>query len=133
VSSIVKNRIYISGPIIGIEMPNVPFIIAAHAMEAIGKQPIVPVFLTAFDHPDFDDCPVTYRGEGHDHDASCYMRACLEALVTCDSMLMLEGWMHSRGAVLEHDIAIKLGMDIYYQDHAQRDIGVTFIPGDKQQ
>lgn len=43
------------------------------------------------------------------------MKACIEALRTCDSIFMLRDWKNSRGAVLEHQIAQIYGLNIIYQ------------------
>jgi hypothetical protein len=38
------------------------------------------------------------------------MRVDIVALMACDGIHMLNGWTSSRGAVLEHHIAVALGM-----------------------
>ena len=40
------------------------------------------------------------------------MRVCITHLMECDAIYMLKDWKHSRGALLEHFIALKLGMRI---------------------
>lgn len=39
----------------------------------------------------------------------------IQALVDCDAIYMLKGWVNSRGASLEHMIATELGLEIYYE------------------
>jgi hypothetical protein len=41
-----------------------------------------------------------------------YMRLGIAQLVTCDMVALLPGWDRSRGAVIECDLAHKLGMPI---------------------
>lgn len=43
------------------------------------------------------------------------MRQAIRLLVDADEIYMLEGWNHSRGAILERLIALSLGMDITYE------------------
>ena len=45
-----------------------------------------------------------------------YMRQAIKMLVTCDSIYLLPGWDSSRGANIEHDLALELGMAINYPE-----------------
>lgn len=42
------------------------------------------------------------------------MRADIRELVTCDEIVMLQGWENSKGATLEHHIAQTLGLKVIY-------------------
>jgi hypothetical protein len=42
------------------------------------------------------------------------MRKDLAALVLCDAIQMLVGWEKSRGAKIEHYVALHLGLEIHY-------------------
>ena len=44
-----------------------------------------------------------------------YMRASIRLLSRADAIYLLRGWRQSRGAVLEHQIAVALGMTIITQ------------------
>jgi hypothetical protein len=45
-----------------------------------------------------------------------YLRLCLHALLDSSSIIMLNNWEESSGAVLEHFVAICLGKPVYYMD-----------------
>lgn len=42
------------------------------------------------------------------------MRVDIACLATCDGIVMLDGWTASKGASLEHHIAVALGMTVTY-------------------
>ena len=44
-----------------------------------------------------------------------YMKADIEALIKCKTILMLQSWDISAGATLEYQIADALGMEIIYE------------------
>lgn len=39
-----------------------------------------------------------------------WMRAAITLMLTCDAIALLDGWQMSRGAVIERDLANRLGM-----------------------
>lgn len=41
-----------------------------------------------------------------------YMRHDLKLLLDCDTIFMLPGWERSNGALIEHVVAVKLGMKV---------------------
>lgn len=41
-----------------------------------------------------------------------YMRAALRDISECDGLALLNGWEKSRGARIEHDLAVSLGMPV---------------------
>lgn len=41
-----------------------------------------------------------------------YMRVALRQMLTCDTIAMLPGWINSRGANLERNVAQKVGMTV---------------------
>lgn len=89
--------IYISGPMTGMPELNHPaFNAAATALRAQGFDVVNPAELCTHDMP-WTDC----------------MRRDIVALMDCDSIAMLPGWMDSRGARLERYIAVQLRMHIH--------------------
>lgn len=91
--------IYISGPMTGLPELNFPaFQAAASLLRAAGLDVLNPAELDH--HPES-----TW--------ASC-LRRDIAALMACDSILMLDGWMQSKGARLERHIAVQLGMQVHY-------------------
>jgi len=91
-------RIYIGGPMTGKPDLNFP---AFHAMaaklRALGHTVINPAEINTDHAMPWHQC----------------MRADIAQLVTCDAIQLLPGWQASKGATLEHHIAVRLGMTIY--------------------
>lgn len=95
--SIVKNRIYISGPMTGKpDLNRQEFLNKGVELAAEGFDVINPIF----------------NGLPADASWSDHMRADIRMLMECDSIHMLPGWRSSKGARLEWWIAHELGMTI---------------------
>lgn len=105
-------RLYLSGPITGYPEHNVPaFAGATQALEMVGHTVLNPhtVCTVLDDH----EC----KGPCNPSDALLpwedYLRADLIAMLRqCDGLAMLPGWQHSRGATLEHHVAVALGWEV---------------------
>lgn len=78
-----------------------------------------------YNFPAFNQFADVYARAGHDvvnpadhgmgdHPYDWYLREAIKALADCDHIVMLPGWVHSKGAVLEHQIGEALGMEITY-------------------
>ena len=93
-------RVYISGPMTGHKDLNIPVFQAAETLLTNAGFPVVN---PAKINPD----PATGW--------TTAMRRDIRALMDCDCILMLPGWMESRGAKLEQHIAADLGMPVYYR------------------
>ena len=95
-----KKKIYIAGPITGMEeKAKVKFNEAETLLRAKGYEVINPMKLPHF----------------HDKEWKSYMKECLQALFDCDEIFMLTGWRKSKGAVLEHKVALGLDLEIHYK------------------
>lgn len=95
-----KKKIYISGKISGIE-EEAPALFkeAQNLLESQGYEVVNPM---EFNHE-------------HDKSWSSFMKEDIKALCDCDEIYMLDNWQHSRGAVIEHNLASNLGMVRHYQ------------------
>lgn len=91
-------KIYISGPITGTSDYRERF----EAAEAIirTKYPGITVVNPVKETADIPD------GSSWE----TYMKACLKILTDRDFIYMLDGWTDSRGAILEHHVAMELGL-----------------------
>ncbi len=88
-------RVYISGPITGMADRNRgAFESAESALVDLGFEPVNPLR---------NGLPETACWTAH-------MRADIALLVTCQAIVMLPGWIKSRGATLERHIADQLGI-----------------------
>ena len=87
------TRLYISGPMTGLPAMNYP---AFHA-EAARLRELGYI--------------VENPAENTEQDSwLAYMRVSVRQMLTCDQVALLPGWKRSRGALIEHWIAIALGM-----------------------
>ena len=79
---------------------------------------------TDFNRAEFNRIDEIYTSNGYEvvnpakfpiHDShDGYMRHSIEQLLSCDAILMINGWRYSQGAKLEHTIANAIGMQILY-------------------
>lgn len=95
-------RVYISGPMTGIENFNYPaFHAAAAQLRAAGY---------VVENPAENPHPECRSWEG-------YMRIAVAQLAKCDRIVTLPGWQASRGAKVEVDLGLTLGMDVVDLDY----------------
>lgn len=91
------KRIYIAGPMSGLPDFNYPaFHAAAAVLRAQGHQ---------VENPAENPAPTCGTWQG-------YMRMSLRQIAACDCLCMLPGWRTSRGARIEHGLALDLGLDV---------------------
>ena len=92
------ERVYVCGPMTGLPEYNYPaFHSAAHELRARGFD---------VNNPAENEPPECGTWEG-------YLRIALAQVVSCDGLVLLPGWESSRGARLEHFVAIELQLKIY--------------------
>jgi hypothetical protein len=92
-------KIYISGPMTGLPEFNYPaFNAAAAALRASGLDVV---------NPAEKDLPLGLPW-------ATYLRHDLVDLIGCEAIVMLPGWLDSKGACLERHVAEALGMPVYW-------------------
>lgn len=95
------TKVYISGKITGIEN-EAPKLFKAAAIE-LHKKGFMPINPMELNHQ-------------HDKSWHSYMREDVKALCECDCIYMLSNWMDSKGAIIEHTIAMYLGLSVMYEN-----------------
>lgn len=91
-------RIYIAGPMTNIPDLNFPlFHSEAARIRALGHEVVNPAEINSDKAAEWIDC----------------MCADIKQLMTCDAVALLPGWMHSKGARIEHCIADARGMVVF--------------------
>ena len=86
--------VYISGPITGVHEYAKAFQVAEDALVDYGHSVINP-------------CKLPHN---HSHSWEDFMKEDLTALLKCDGIFMIAGWQESRGAKIEYELAMQLGM-----------------------
>lgn len=94
-------RIYISGPVTGVQNFETAFSKAAGRIERHGHQYVNPAMLAK------------YFPEGS-HDF--YMSIAFATIIQCDTAYFLRGWENSVGARMERSFAEKHSMRIFEED-----------------
>lgn len=93
----VVKRIYIAGPMSGLPDFNYPaFHAAAAALRSHGHH---------VENPAENPMPPCGSWQG-------YMRMSLRQIADCDCLCMLPGWRSSRGARIEHGLALDLDLEV---------------------
>lgn len=91
------KRVYLSGPMTGLPDFNFPaFNVEAERLRALGYDVVNPVDINPDTTTPYNEC----------------LRNDLKALLTCDTIAMLDGWMNSNGAHLEMHIAHRVGIAV---------------------
>lgn len=94
-------KLYISGPMSGIEDWNFPaFHAAAVRLRKLGYEVVNPAEINPDTTLSWEQC----------------LRLDIKHLCDCDGIVLLPGWMYSEGAQLELMIAHRLEMEIYMLD-----------------
>lgn len=95
------KRIYLSGPMTGTPDHNIPaFNAASQKLRLLGYDVVNPAEITPQNGTTWED----------------YMRADLQALLTCDTIALMVGWENSKGAHLGLHLAHRVGMTVVFAD-----------------
>lgn len=97
-----KTKIYLSGKITGLDPDNVRLKFHLSGL--------------SFD-PEYYEviCPLNLP-HNHDKSEASFLLEDLQALAACNCIYMLRDWTDSRGARIEHDFAVKVGIKVIYQE-----------------
>ena len=97
-----NKKVYIAGKITNLPYEEVKqrFAAVAENLKAHGYEPVNP-------------CEVSPFREGKEWRE--YMADCIPALIRCDYILMLSGWLDSEGAKLEHYVARAFKIQILFE------------------
>ena len=95
-----SKRIYIAGPITGVDSYEESFNKAAADLEALGFEAVNPI------------APGLVEGADYKY----YIDRGLRMLMECDAIYMLPGWRKSKGATLESFYAMICGLEYYEQE-----------------
>ena len=91
------KRIYVAGPMSGMKDLNYPAFNAKTAeLRAAGHH---------VENPAENDPPKCESWLG-------YMRLSVAQIATCDAIYLLPGWSKSKGACIEHQLAVGLGLEV---------------------
>lgn len=98
-------KVYISGPMTGIPEYNYPaFDKAETVLSEHGYDPVNPAAISRILERE-------YETRGETPDRFDYLRADIAELIKCDGIYMLPGWQDSKGARIEHMVALACGID----------------------
>lgn len=88
-----------------------------------------------FNHPKFNEVARILRETGSDvvnpaeldggntsNTWEYYMRRDIASLLTCDGIVLLEGWEQSKGALFEYFVAKQLKLKVIYWSDAKKDV-----------
>lgn len=109
------TRVYIAGPMTGLPGLNFPaFHAAADDYRKRGCFVINPAEMNGGDSEPEKVAAMTAE-QNAEHWRMC-MRKDIGALLSCEMIVLLDGWQKSKGARLEHHIAREMGMTINYPE-----------------
>ena len=116
-------KVYIAGPIAGYPNGNKDaFERAVEHLRSLGHYPVNPHDVLPHEHT--GPCPkgaaAGQMADGSEpvHNAPCFMRTDMKALLGCDAAYFLLGWEQSSGARTEFEVARAAGLHLMYE--AQR-------------
>lgn len=90
---------------------------ATEALRASGLRAVNPHDIPPHIHD--GDCPPSYAVSDLGHSNACHLRTCLAVLLECDELHLLPGWKASRGANIEHDVAVAVGLRVSFAEESE--------------
>lgn len=119
-NSVDEPKMYISAPIFGIapEARRVSFERGAAIAITFCFEPVVPPELKIESHD--GACPPGRRTTGAVHNEACHFKADLKALLDCEAILLMPGWMSSWGCKMELQIAGVCGIPAFVPAEGER-------------
>jgi len=104
----IPHKVYVSGPITNTPNHIKEFREAVEFLKYDGHKVLDPLTITPSKVILSEDKEWVY-----------YMKESIKLLMDADAIYMLDGWQQSKGATVEHDLAEKLSIPIYYasEDH----------------
>ena len=99
-----RKRVYLAGPITGVEGYERAFKAAALRLRMSGFLPVSPTVVSKL--------RASLCRRPDDSDWQMWMRATMFLLVECDGVALLPGWRESRGAMIEADWAEAMGLPV---------------------
>lgn len=107
-----RRRIYIAGPIAGIEDGNrAAFAERAERLKLCLFEPVNPWDIPP-DHSTSVPCVGRRVDHSEIHRYGCFLREDIKVLMTCDGFTLLPGWQDSIGASTEEHVARSLGLPL---------------------
>lgn len=113
-------RLYLAGPMRGYPFYNADaFRRAAERIRAEGDEVVSPVEIDEAAGLDFAACPTGTEALPEGFDLPTLIRRDLDAIDTCDAILLLPGWEKSSGAAVELAYANFVGKQVFiYEEEA---------------
>jgi Domain of unknown function (DUF4406) len=103
---------YLSAAISGTDDYRERFASLAALAQAMGHEPLSPLDIPPWEHPDTQPCPVG-RPSPYGHSEVCHLRGDLYHMLECDAVLFDPSWRGSWGCRTEMSVASIAGLDIY--------------------
>lgn len=97
-----KQKIYVSGKITGLYLPD-----AIKNFKETSKK------LEKLDFEVINPMELVKKQNGWKW--IDYMKKDIKLLIECDAIFMMDNWVNSKGAKIEHDLAIGLGLKCFYE------------------
>ncbi len=92
------SRLYVAGPMTGLKDLNFPaFHAESSRLRALGHDVVNPAEINTDPNAEWSKC----------------MRDDIRELVTCDAIVLLPRWHQSKGARLEHEVALRVEMEVH--------------------